>query len=441
MGHIVGKDIYRKLGKKIDHLAVRTPWNKALHAILKELYSEEEADVVVKMPYRLSPIGRVAKVTGYEKTRLRNILNKLCSKGLVVDICVNDHYYYMPSPLVVGIFEFTMMRTGKNLDSKKWARLFHDYMDSNDLFYAANFKKGEQISLARTIPHEETLPSSDYVEILDFERATSIVEQANQYSIGICSCRHEKMHLGEKKCKAPLNVCSSFGKGADFLIRNNLAKQASKSEMLENLAQSREMGLVFNADNIQKNISFICHCCGCCCNLLRGISKHGYANTVVTSNFIATINQERCIGCGKCSRACPINAIEMQRIQNPQMKNGIEKKREPNIDTGICLGCGVCALQCTRDACQLIPRKKRVLTPETTFERVILQCLERGTLQNQIFDNPQNITHQFMRGFVGAFLRLPFIKKALISDTLRSSFLSSMQTGIKGRQRSLMTEI
>ena len=105
--------------------------------------------------------------------------------------------------------------------------------------------------------------------------------------MGLCSCRHEKHHLGEKRCAAPLDNCSSFGVAADFLVRNRLAREVSKTEMLENLARSRELGLVFNADNVQRNITFMCHCCGCCCNVLLGITRHGFPNTVVTSSYIA----------------------------------------------------------------------------------------------------------------------------------------------------------
>ena len=57
MGHIIGKeDIYTKLGQKIDSLQTRAPWSKAFYEILKELYSTEEADVVVKMPFGLSTL-------------------------------------------------------------------------------------------------------------------------------------------------------------------------------------------------------------------------------------------------------------------------------------------------------------------------------------------------------------------------------------------------
>ena len=69
------------------------------------------------------------------------------------------------------------------------------------------------------------------------------------------------------------------------------------------------------------------------------------------------------------------------------------------------------------------------LIPEDTFERVILQSLEQGTLQNLLFNNPQSTAHGFMRGFVGGFLKLPPVKRALMSDSLRSRFLSTIRKG------------
>jgi len=80
-------------------------------------------------------------------------------------------------------------------------------------------------------------------------------------------------------------------------------------------------------------------------------------------------------------------------------------------------------------ACLLSKRKQAVIHPETTFERIMLQCLEKGTLQNQLFANPKSINEKFMRAFVGGFLRLAPVKKALLSDRLRSSFLNTMKFG------------
>jgi ferredoxin len=127
----------------------------------------------------------------------------------------------------------------------------------------------------------------------------------------------------------------------------------------------------------------------------------------------------------------------MVPIVNPPTK----KPKDPRIDETICLGCGVCALTCHEDAVRLVKREQRVLHPETTFERIILQSLERGTLQNQLFDDPQSISQQFLRGFVGGFLRLPPVKKALMSEQFRSRFLSALKSGVQSQDKDWMVEM
>jgi ferredoxin len=101
----------------------------------------------------------------------------------------------------------------------------------------------------------------------------------------------------------------------------------------------------------------------------------------------------------------------------------------PVIHEEACIGCGVCSLVCEPDAIEMRKREQNVIHPETTFERVILQCLERGTLQNQLFDEPDRLSHKAMRGIVGGFLRLPPVKRALMSDALRSRFLAALAAG------------
>lgn len=436
MGHLVGKEIYHKLGEKIDTLPFRVSKSKALYNILKELYTAEEAELVVRMPHGLTRAGQLEKITGFEKNKLALLLESLSAKGLIVDICVGKRYYYMPSPMVIGIFEFTMMRTGDNLDTRKWAELFHTYINEGE-FYAVNLDKGQKVTPMRALPHEGSLHESAYSEVLDYEKATSIIESHKKFAVGICSCRHEKLHVGEKKCDVPLETCATFGESAEFMIRHKFSREVSKTEMLESLTRSKEMGLVFSSDNVRKNVSFICQCCGCCCNLLLGISKFGYPNAIVTSGYIADSNKEACDGCAKCAKACPIGAIEMVLARD----NGSPGRKEPVIDKKICIGCGVCALKCTKTgAMKLIAREKRVLHPETTFERVILQCLERGTLQHQIFGEPEKITQKMMKGFVGGFLRLSPVKKALMSDTLRSSFLDAMKKGAAKQKKEFLLE-
>jgi Fe-S-cluster-containing hydrogenase component 2 len=435
MGHLGGDHIYEKLGSKIDNLQVHAPWNENLYNLLKELYTTDEAELVVKMPYGMADFDRVMNITGFEKNRLQKNLDNLTSKGLVMDFYIGEKYYYMPSPMIIGIFEFTMMRTRGELNSKLWAELLDQYLDQG--FFDQNYMHGVESTYMRALPHESVIKDMEHMEVLDYESARAIVERSDKFSMGTCSCRHKKHHLGEKKCDTPLEKCSSFGYAAEFLTSHGFAREVSKSEMLDNLEHSRETGLVLNADNVKRNITYMCHCCKDCCVALRGISKFGYPRTVVTSNFIAQVEEEKCIGCGKCAKACCIDAIEMDKIENPTTK----KKKNPRLDSSICLGCGVCALKCDNGSMKLVSRDKRVFTPESTFERVILMNLERGNLQNQMFDNPQSKSEDFMRAFVGGFLRLTPVKKALLSDTLRSSFLNFMKTAVKKQGKAHLLEI
>ena len=71
----------------------------------------------------------------------------------------------------------------------------------------------------------------------------------------------------------------------------------------------------------------------------------------------------------------------------------------------------------------------------------MLECLERGTLQNQIFDDPNRVDQKFMRAFVGAFLRLPPVKKALLSDKMRSGFLNAMKDGVRKQGKEWVLEM
>ena len=112
MAHENGGHLYRKLGEKIDSLQTRAPWNETFFELLKTLYAEEEAEVVIKMPFGLASLETIEKATGFENAHLRKILDNLCTHGLVIDLFLQGEYRYMPAPMVVGIFELVMMRTG-----------------------------------------------------------------------------------------------------------------------------------------------------------------------------------------------------------------------------------------------------------------------------------------------------------------------------------------
>ena len=416
MAHTVGKDIYKRLGKKIDGLSLRVPYTSNFAELLKELYSKEEAELIVKMPYRPAAIGRIERLTGIPATRLQKMLDKLCDCGLVLDIWYEkkNQYLYMPLPFIIGIYEFTMMRTGDPEKSRHWANLLHSYLNEGDLYHA-NMSKGQQIAIMRTIPYDDPVLFNDYVEIFDYQRACAIVEQAKVFSIGLCSCRHEALHLQGKKCTVPLEACCSFGRSAEYLIRHKLARPVDKREMLDSLARAQELGLMLNGDNVKRNVEYICQCCSCCCNLIKSINKFGYRGILVTSGLLPVINKDLCKRCGKCVQACPVRAIS---IKKPEEKDFL-----PQIDQESCLGCTICQHTCKQKAIFMGKSDKKVIYPEDGLEKYILSCTERETLQNLLFDNPQSITHEFLRTFLGVFLRLQPVKRVLLSDVFRSRFL------------------
>jgi ferredoxin len=420
MGHLVAKDVYRDLGRAIDGLNMRAPWSETLRAILRELYTEEEADLVSRMPTGLAPLRRIAEATGMSEHRLAGLLEGLAAKGLVMDLEAGDEYRYTVSPFVIGVFEYTMMRTNDGIDFPRVARLFREYLIAGGGFVEANAGTGERVSVMRTIPHVDAVADQPHVEVLDHEKAAAMVERAGGCIVGICSCRHEKLHLGEKRCAVPLATCLSFGSEASYMVRRGLGKPVTKGEARELLDMAKEMRLVLNADNVRKDVGFICLCCSCCCNVLGSIRRFGLPNLLVTSRFIAEVDGSRCTGCGACAKACPIEAI---RMGDPPAA-GKTRTRRPDVDGSFCLGCGVCGLSCDSSAMRLVPRAQRVILPENTVERVILQALERGTLQNFIVDNPNLASRRFLRALLGAFLSLPSVKRLMMSEGFRSRFLA-----------------
>jgi ferredoxin len=420
VGHLAAKDVYRNLGSAIDGLTMRAPWSETLRAILRELYSEEEADLVSRMPTGLATLDRIAEVTGIRGERLAGLLESLASKALVMDLGTGGGYRYTVSPFVVGVFEFTMMRTDGRADFPRLARMFKEYLAAGNGFIEANSGHGELVSVMRTIPHLDALADQPHVEVLDHEKAGELLERAEGVIVGTCSCRHEKLHLGEKRCDVPLAACLSFGTEASFMARRGLGKPVAKEEARELLAMAKEKRLVLNADNVRKDASFICLCCSCCCNVLGSIRRFGLPNILVTSRFIAELERARCTGCGACAEACPIEAIRMSEPAS----GGSSRDRRPSVDASFCIGCGVCGLACRQRAMRLVPRTQRVILPETTVERVILQSLERGTLQNFIVDNPNLGSARFLRALIGAFLLLPPVKRLMMSDGFRSRFLA-----------------
>ena len=102
------------------------------------------------------------------------------------------------------------------------------------------------------------------------------------------------------------------------------------------------------------------------------------------------------------------------------------KRRKARVNEDLCLGCGMCVRQCRTGAAKLKSRAQRVITPVNTAHRTVLMAIERGKLQELIFDNRALFSHRAMAAILGAILELPLVKQAMASKQMKSRYLEQL---------------
>jgi len=278
-----------------------------------------------------------------------------------------------------------------------------------------------ETQLGRVFVNENVLSNENALHVLDYERASDVIKTASSIGVGICYCRHKMEHLG-KNCDAPMEICMTFNNTADSLTRHGIARKADVAEGLDLLQKAREANLVQFGENVQEKVNFICNCCGCCCEALIAARKFGFENPVHTTSFIPRITEEKCNGCGKCVALCPVEALTLVSSNDPHKPN----RKKAKLIQDICLGCGVCLNGCDKKAIELHSRKERVITPVNSVHRVVLMAIERGKLQNLLFDNHVLFSHRAMAAVLGVILKLPPLKQFMATEQFKSRYLVSL---------------
>jgi len=348
-------EIYKKLQQHLDEMPIGIPSVKSGSdmRILKHLFTPEEAKIALLLKFGwdrdLEPIENI-----YERAKdididisiekLEEILDRMAKKGSIMYKKEDDTKYYGNALLVVGMFEFQV----NNL-TKEFVEDFHKYYTEGWLPEAIKLKAAQ----LRTVPVEQSvnidLNVSNYDDIEKLINSTE-----GPFAIINCICRQAK-DLLDQPCKltSRREVCLACGKMANSYIELGKGRSIGKEEVLEILRKNQEEGLVIQPDDSLK-LTFICSCCGCCCENLTKIKSLPNPGDFTITNYYAEIDSEICTGCGTCVDIC-----QMEAISSDDDKSIISKKR--------CIGCGNCTVICPNEAIKL-HKKDREFTPYPTLD-------------------------------------------------------------------------
>jgi len=430
MAHHAVTSGYSRLVERLNRFPQGAPPSPLLFNILKILFHEREAELVSILPIKPFTAKKAARIWKMDLASAQKVLDSLASRAILVDMDQNGQSVYCLPPPMAGFFEFSLMRLRSDIDQKLLSELFYQYLNVEDDFIRELFAEGET-RLGRAFVYEPALSDEHALHVLDYERATGVIASAQHRGVGICYCRHKMNHLG-RACNAPLAICMTFNSVAASLIKHGHARRMDKEEGLDLLQKAYEHNLVQFGENVREHVSFICNCCGCCCEAMIAARRFAVLHPVHTTNFIPEVNSKKCIGCGKCVSICPVEAMALVSANGPQKP----KEKRALLDESRCLGCGLCVRACKQKAVCLKIRGKRVITPLDSAHRIVMMAIERGKLQDLIFDNRVLWNHRALAAVLGVILRIPPIKQALASRQVKSRYLEFLLARMR-RQKKL----
>ena len=292
-------------------MLVKIDENAPEYYCMENIVSDDEADIAIAAGLRKErTAGWLAAKVGNTVAEIQPALDNLVYYGVfrrVYSEELGEDTYFMQI-FAPGILEMMVNNQPLMAAHPEVGRAFEEYTRLRMQAMGPILPDG--YGLMRVIPVEsaiEGLPG-----VTDDERLSYYLNKYDTFSVSPCSCRASRTLLGDGCGHLAEDMCVQMGKGAEHYIRSGRARQISREEAYEIVKRAEENGLMHDIPNIEGSgeTSAICNCCACACFGLRAGMMFG-ARDAIRSNFVAEVDEAKCVACAQCVEVCPGNALKL----------------------------------------------------------------------------------------------------------------------------------
>ncbi len=309
-----------KLGAMItNRIGLKTTVDDPEYWGLDGVLTDEMVDVALKMGVRKpKTLAQMVKLTGMEAGRLEKLLGEMSWLGLIeynwenLDGKNPNHEKRYILPLFVpGSAEFLNMRRSQ-IDEHPEVAAFFERMTMLPLEKITPMVPpgGAGIGM-HVIPVEKAIETEQ--SAIGLEKISYWLDKyEGKYAKSMCSCRASRDKLGEGCGDDVENWCIGVGDMADYIVETQRGTYITKEEALEIFKKAEDNGFVHQITNIdgEEKIFGICNCNVNVCNALRTSQLFNTPN-MSRSAYVAAVESEKCVACGRCVENCPAGAVKL----------------------------------------------------------------------------------------------------------------------------------
>ena len=292
-------------------MLVKIDENAPEYYCMADIVTDEEADIAIAAGLRKERTAQwLADKVGRTVEEIQPSLDRLVYYGIFrrCKIDGTDEDGYFMQIFAPGILEMMVNNQELLHEHPEVGRAFEEYTRLRMQSMGPILPDG--YGLMRVIPVESAIEGIPGVT--DDERLSHYLDKYDVFSVSPCSCRASRTSLGDGCGHLAEDMCVQMGKGAEHYIRTGRARQITREEALEIVKRAEENGLMHDIPNIEGagESAAICNCCACACFGLRAGLMFG-ARDAIRSNFVAEVDEAKCVACAQCVEVCPGNALKL----------------------------------------------------------------------------------------------------------------------------------